>query len=120
MPLHHRVHVAPLVGHGVVHAATKLGVNLAQFRLPALAHRLAAHLEPSLAGHRTEVRNAQEVEALRFARSTLRSRRGCESAELDQPCLVGVQCEPKVLEPAPKLLEGMGVSAILWTARRFL
>jgi hypothetical protein len=78
----HRLHVTPLIGHRVVHAAPELSFDLAQFRLPVLANRFAPNLEPSLPGLCTEVRQTQEVDGLRFGCTTLRSRRGCESAEL--------------------------------------
>jgi hypothetical protein len=51
------------------------------------------------------VREAQEVERLRFSQATACSSRGGEPPGLDQPRLARVQFQPELREPAAQLVQ---------------
>ena len=77
-----------------------ISASFARIRL-AIVMRLTQN-RPALA-RRADVRQAQEVERLRFAQTPLASLPGRMPPELDQPGLVRVQLQPELREPLAKL-----------------
>ena len=92
----------------------QLGLHLAQLRLPPPAHRLAQHRippRPRLAAH---VREAEEVEGLRFPVATASPMAVGMPAELDEACLVGMQRQSESRETLAQLAEeAFGVLVML-------
>src|SRR4249920_2665088 len=79
------------------------GLDLGQLGSHPLGDRDALDPEPSCPVRRADVREAQEVERLRFARTPPASLPGGMPPELEQPGLVRVQLQPEPREPSTKL-----------------
>src|SRR5882757_1994901 len=73
--------------------------DLSQFGPHAVASRASAQLEASCPGARADMREAQEVERLRFAKATPCAVGRREAAELDQARLVRVQRQRERRQP---------------------
>lgn len=110
----HRAEIRPLFWDALVHPPLEFGLDLLQFRLPSLAHRMPDHREPSLPGLPTVVREPQKVEGLRFPLTPPPPMLGRIPAELDQACLVGVQCQSVGCHAGPQLgQEPLGIGPML-------
>src|SRR5229473_2666 len=89
---HNRPQPLALFGDGFVHSSLKLGFHRIQLRLQPFAYRLPQHREPSIAPLlHTDVREAQEVERLRFPFSTPPALVDRERTKLQQPRFLGMQ-----------------------------
>jgi hypothetical protein len=82
---------------------SELVLDLNQLRPQTLLDRDAPDPEPSGRGLRADVREAQEVERLRFTQTPPSTVPSSEPPELDQPRLVRVQLQPEVRQPLAKL-----------------
>ena len=114
VPNNHRAHIAPHFGNRRVHASSEFGFDLLELSLPALAHRLPQHHEPSLTCLCTAVRETKKVKGLRFSFASALSIVFRMSAKLDQACLLGVKFQPKALKPLHKLAQkSLPVTSVL-------
>ena len=99
---------------GLVPAALQLVFDLFELRPLSLRDGDALEEEAPAAGLGTDVREAQEVERLRFTQATPCSPLGREAAELQEACLVLVQCQSELGEPLPEIGEELlGVTEVL-------
>jgi len=103
------------VGNGVVHATLQLGFHLAQFRAQSFPNGLPKYREHSVALLlHANVREAQEVECLRFPLTTLVPVDGRERSELQKACLVGMQLQIELSESLLQLHpEPLGIRPML-------
>jgi hypothetical protein len=100
VPADHTAQPRALFTNRTVHASPKLGLDLAQLRLQARAHRLPQHGELSITPLLpANMREAQEVERLGLAQSTSPSVLGRERSKFQQPRLLGVQLQVELGEP---------------------
>src|SRR5438094_6501040 len=114
VPNNHRAHIAPHFGNRRVHASSEFGFDLLELSLPALAHRLPQHHEPSLTCLCTAVRETKKVKGLRFSFTSALSIVFRMSAKLDQARLLGVKFQPKALKPLHKLAQkSLPVTSVL-------
>jgi putative transposase len=114
VPTHHAGQPPALLRDGLMPPFLELVLDLSQFGPHPLGDRDPTHPEPSGPGRRTDVREAQEVERLRFPQTPRPSPFGGVPPELDQPRLVRVQLQPEPCEPAAKLVqEPFGVVSML-------
>ncbi len=108
---HHRAQVLALLGDRAVHAPSQLILDRMQLGTQPLGTGHAQNHEPACPGFAATVREAQEVEGLRFALSCTASVVLGKAPELDQPCLVGMQLEPELLQPLRhRTLEALGIA----------
>ncbi|WP_141202447.1 hypothetical protein [Thiomonas delicata] len=113
MPSHHRTQVLALLWDGMVHASFELDLDRLQFGSQAFGTGEPQHDELALPGVAAAMREAQEVEGLRFALFLAVSVPGV-APELDQPRLVRVQPQPELAQPlCYGALEAHGVVAEL-------
>src|SRR5690606_5092874 len=88
VPTDDRLQPPALLWNGIVHASSKLGLDLAQLRLQPFADGLPQHREAPVAPLlRTDVREAEEVERLGFPLTASASVLSRERPELQQPRL---------------------------------
>jgi hypothetical protein len=88
----------------MVHASPELGVYLAQLRLQPFAHRLPQHCEHSVAPLTPAyVREAEEIERLRFPFCALLLVHVRERPEFQQACLLRVQFQLELVESLHQL-----------------
>lgn len=114
MPSHHRTQVLALLWEGMVHAPSELDLDRLQFGSQAFGTGEPQHDELALPGLAAAMREAQEVEGLRFVLSLAASVVPGVAPELDQPRLVGVQLQPELAQPlCHRALEAHGVVAEL-------
>src|SRR6185295_10206184 len=94
-----------LVGDRVVHAPP----HLLFYRLELRPHAVATGLPPNLEFARlcfaADEGEAQEVEGLRLAKPAPLAAFRREASELDQPGLLGMQCQRKLLRPLAHLIQ---------------
>lgn len=100
-----RAHIGAHLRDGLVHAPTKLGLNLPKLGLPPRAHRLSKHRELPPARLSAAVRKSQEVEGLGLALASALPVFSRMSAELNQARLLGMKFQPKTSQPFPKLAQ---------------
>ncbi len=93
-----RAQISPLFRDGRVHALPQFDFQFPQLGLPPLPHRLPQHREPPLPRLCATVREAQEVEGLRFAVATVSPISFRIAAELDDPRFVGMQFQAELRE----------------------
>ena len=95
-------------------ASFQFGSHRLNLCLQPLAHRLPQHREPFLSGLSADVRETQEVEALRFPVATLSPRLVRKTAKLDKSSLVGMQPETELRESFTEVREeSLGLFAML-------
>jgi hypothetical protein len=105
-----------LFGDGVVHANAQLRLDFLERGPHAVASGFALELEGSAPRLAADVDEPQERERLRLAQPALRSSVRREAAELQQPGLVLVKLERKLLEPlAHRIPEAPRVGFVLDT-----
>lgn len=110
MPSHHRAQVLTLLRDRVVHAPSEFELDRLEFGSQAFGTREPQDHELALSGLPAAMREAQEVEGLRFALSPAASVLPGEAPELDQPRLLGVQLQPELAQPfGHRALEALGV-----------
>src|SRR5215472_3387387 len=83
----------PLIGEGLVHALPQLLFDHPQLRPHAISPGLPFDLEFALAGLAADEGEAQEVEGLRSAEPTPLAAFRRKASELDEPGLLGMQCQ---------------------------
>ena len=111
VPTHHRAHVLSLCGNRLVHPPSQLRLHLQQLGAQALAAGDPQHHEFALPGLAAAMREAQEVEGVRFALSPAASVFPGEAPELDQPRLLGMQLQPELAQPlGRRTLKALGVT----------
>src|SRR5262245_45488737 len=88
-----------------MHPPHEFGLDLLQLGPRPLRHRLPLEREAPGSGLPADVREAQAVERLRLAETTLRPVRSGVPPELDQPRLLGLQLQPELHEPLAQLGE---------------
>ena len=76
-----------------MHAPPKLGVYLFQLSMQLLAHRLSNYREFTLSSLSADMREAKEVEGLRFSLPTPCSILGSISTKFDKAGFVGMQLQ---------------------------
>src|SRR5213080_205438 len=81
----------------------ELVLDLGQLRPQAFLDRDALDPEPSATGSRTDVREPEEMERLRFAQPSTFTIGGGTPPELDQPRLVRMQFQPELRQPLDQL-----------------
>ena len=113
--LHYASQPRALFRNGSMSQAHKRLLQLLDFDPEPLGYRLALDEEPSRQSfHAAHVREAQKIEGLRFALPTLLSVLGSEASELDEACLIGMQCQPKLFHPRfERTQESVGLSLVL-------
>src|SRR6478672_751313 len=94
----------PLVGDRVVHAPPHLLFYHLEFRPHAVATGLPPNLESARLRSAADEGEAQEVEGLWLAEPIPLAAFRCEASELDQPGLLGMECQRKLLQPLAHLL----------------
>jgi hypothetical protein len=106
---------ASLLGDGQMPPSSELGLHLAQLGARPLGVGDALQLEPPrFPGLRANVREAEEGERLRLAKTPRLPVPGGEPSELDQPRLLGIQLQGELRQPSAKLrLEPLGVIPVL-------
>ena len=95
----------PLFRDGSVHPPPQGFLHLAELRTQPHAHRLAQYHELSVPRLAAQVREAEEVECLRFLVATAVSVPAGEPTELDEPCFVRMQLKAELPEALPQLDE---------------
>ncbi len=105
MTSHHARQPAPLLGDEEVPASPKLGFHLLELDPQPLLDGDAPEPEAPVLRLPADVREAQEIERLRFRMTTLFSVRRREAAELDEAGLVRVQLQVELREPLAKIME---------------
>lgn len=115
VPIDHRTQPSALLRDGVVHAPSKLGLDLAQLGLHPFADGLPQHREAPVAPvPRANMREAEEVERLGLALAAPASVIGREGSELDEAGFVGMQFEFELSEALLKFfLEPPGIHLAL-------
>src|SRR5215210_35141 len=103
MPENNRAHIGALLTDGRMQAPPQLGFDLAQLRLPPLAHRLAQHRKTPSSCLRAAMRKAKEVEALGFAFAPRPPVLRRKAAEPDEARLVRMQLQTELRESLAKL-----------------
>src|SRR6516165_3450685 len=83
----------PLIGEWLVHALPQLLFDHPQLRPHAISPGLPFDLEFALAGLAADEGEAQEVEGLRSAEPTPLAAFRRKASELDEPGLLGMQCQ---------------------------
>ena len=97
-----------------VHSLAKRLLDLLQFRLQAIPHRLPPDGKVPATVGPARVREPQECEALRFSFSTPLPACPCKPAELDQPRLVRMKLQPELRQPFPEFPEKpLGLGPVL-------
>ena len=86
-----RAHVDTHLRHGLVHAPTKLGLDLPELCLPSPAYRLSKHHKPSPTRLGATVSKSQEIEGLGLTLSSALPVFSRMSPELNQARLLGMQ-----------------------------
>ncbi len=94
MPRHHRTQVLALLGDGPVHSLSQLVLDRVQLGPQSLGTGQSQDHELALPRAAATVREAQEVEGLRFALSPAAPVLAREASELDQPRLSGCSFSP--------------------------
>ena len=113
-PAHHLAQPVSLCGNGLVPSLQKLPFDSAQGRSHPISARLAFQQERTATGATTEVGEAEEREALRFAQATPDPAFGRKAAKLDQASLLWVQQQRELLEPLLQLRQkSPGVGFVL-------
>src|SRR5674476_344882 len=101
-PLHHAPQPLPDFGHRVMPPPQKLRFHSGQFLSKAFHARPTVHPEPSGAPRLPAgVREAQELERLRFAFAPSLPIAGGISTKLQQTRLVGVKFQPELRQSLP-------------------
>src|SRR5438067_8836647 len=114
MPAHNRTEPASLFLDGPVTASHQRGLDLLELRRLAFLDRPASHREVSVPALRAIVREAEEIERLRFPKTTLGLLLGGVPPEADQARLLGVEREAKRDQaPLQILPEALGVGLML-------
>ncbi len=93
--LYHAVQPLPDLDDGFVPPPHQSGPKGRPRRPYAFLRREAKDLKPPLTSSATAVRESQEVERLRMPLTSLATVLNGESTKLDQPRLVGMQCQPE-------------------------
>src|SRR2546428_605784 len=88
-----------------MHALPQLVLDLCQLRPHPFRDRDTPHPEAPVPHLRADVREAEEVERLRFPGAPLLPVRGGEPPELDQPRLAGMQLQPELREPLAQVVQ---------------
>ena len=89
-------------------------LELFQFALHLLPHRLPQHGELPFSGFAAHVRKTKEVEGLRLAVASLSSIIGGKAAEFDESRFVGMQFQVEAFTSLPEfLMKLLGVAAFL-------
>ena len=86
----------PLLGDWLVHAPPQLLFAHLELRPHAVAPGLPFDLEFARAGFAADEGEAQEVEGLRFAEPVPLTAFRRKASELDEPGLLGMQCQRKL------------------------
>jgi hypothetical protein len=97
----HQSEPGTLYGDGKVHTLPQLTFDLSELGAQALRHSAPFHLKASPSRLPADVREAQKVEAFRFAQPTLVPSLPCKAAKLNQAGFLWVQLKAKVGEPLP-------------------
>src|SRR6266545_2906714 len=105
VPHHDRAQVGPLFRNGRVHASPQFGGHLLQLRMPLPPHRLAQYREPTRPRLAAAMREAEEVERLRFPIATASPIPVGTATELDEARLVGMQRQTEPREPLAQVRE---------------
>jgi hypothetical protein len=97
-----------------VHPSSKFPIDLFQFPLKSLAHRLSEHGELAVSRLGADMREAEKVERLGFSSSTHCSIRRRKTTEFEHPCLSAMQFQAEPCEPLAQLdKEPLGFEAML-------
>ena len=105
---------SPLVGDRLMHALPHLLFDHLELRPHAVRPGFPFDLEPTGASFTADEGEAQEVEGLRLAEPAPLAAFRCKASELDQPGLLGMQCQRKLLQPLAHLIqETPGVALVL-------
>jgi len=83
----------------LVHPPPQLRLDGLQLGASAFAAGSSLELEPAAPIAATDMRQAQEREAPRFAEATSGAILGCKPAEFDQPGLVPIERQPEGFQP---------------------
>jgi hypothetical protein len=95
-----------------MHSPPKLGFDLGQLGAKALRDGPSLHLKVTLSRLSADMRKAQEIEAFRFALTTLASPLLGEAAKFNQAGFLRVQFQAKLGKALPEsLLESLGFLA---------
>src|SRR5206468_2983086 len=105
VPAHHAAQPPPLLRDRLMPALPQLVFDLRQLRPHPLRDRDAPHPKTPVPHLRADMREAEEVERLRFPGAPLLPVRGGEPPELDQPRLAGVQLQPELREPLAQVVQ---------------
>jgi hypothetical protein len=92
----------PLVRYGVVHASSQLNLNLPELHTHAIATRTPVQQESPRPRRAADMREAQEIEGLRFALTTPRATGSRVRAKFDQTRLIRVQRQREFRESVLK------------------
>src|SRR6516225_8638767 len=96
----------PLIGEWLVHALPQLLFDHPQLRPHAISPGLPFDLEVALAGLAADEGEAQEAEGLRSAEPTPLAAFRRKASELDEPRLLGLQCQRERPSPLTHPVQG--------------
>lgn len=103
VPENDRPQIRAWLRNGQVHTSPAFGFHRSPLRLPPRAHRLPQHREPACPCRRAAMREAQNVEGLRFPVATGSPILVRVATEFEEPRLVGVQRQPEPREARAQL-----------------